>query len=105
MHALHRRLRHPDHHPLVEEDRLQGVGPYGIAKIDAEEVCLRFRRAGMVVPIIRPKSFVGPERLGAFALLYDWALDARNFPMIGSGNNRYQFLDVEAHREDHPHSA
>jgi len=85
----------PDHHPLVEEDRLQGVGPYGIAKIDAEEVCLRFRRAGMVVPIIRPKSFVGPERLGAFALLYDWALDARNFPMIGSGNNRYQFLDVE----------
>ena len=85
----------PDHHPLVEDDQMQGVGPYGIAKIDAEEVCLRFRREGMLVPIIRPKSFVGPERLGAFALLYDWALDGRNFPMIGSGDNRYQFLDVE----------
>ena len=49
----------------------------------------------MVVPIIRPKSFIGPERLGVFALLYDWALDGRNFPMIGNGRNRYQLLDVE----------
>jgi nucleoside-diphosphate-sugar epimerase len=85
----------PDHHPLVEEDRLEGVGPYGRAKIAAEEVCLAFRERGMVVPIIRPKSFVGPERLGVFALLYDWALDGRNFPMLGSGKNRYQLLDVE----------
>ena len=85
----------PDHHPLVEEDRLEGVGPYGRAKIAAEEVCLAFRERGVVVPIIRPKSFVGPERLGVFALLYDWALDGRNFPMLGSGQNRYQLLDVE----------
>jgi len=49
----------------------------------------------LVLSIIRPKSFIGPERLGVFALLYDWALDKRNFPMIGSGNNRYQLLDVE----------
>ncbi len=85
----------PDHHPLFETDRLDGVGPYGKAKIMAEEVCLEFRREGLVVPIIRPKSFIGPERLGVFALLYDWALDKRNFPMIGSGNNRYQLMDVE----------
>jgi len=85
----------PDHHPLREDDRLEGVGPYGIAKVQAEEVALEFRRAGMVVPILRPKSFIGPERLGVFALLYDWALDGRNFPMIGNGRNRYQLLDVE----------
>lgn len=85
----------PDHHPLREDDRLHGVGPYGIAKVQAEEVALEFRRAGMVVPILRPKSFIGPERLGVFALLYDWALDGRHFPMIGNGHNRYQLLDVE----------
>jgi len=85
----------PDHHPLVEDDRLEGVGPYGQAKIQAEMVCLEARARGLIVPILRPKSFVGPERLGVFALLYDWALDGRNFPMIGSGNNRYQLLDVE----------
>jgi nucleoside-diphosphate-sugar epimerase len=85
----------PDHHPLVEEDPLRGVGPYGQAKVLAEGICLAHRKRGMCVPIIRPKSFVGPERLGVFALLYDWASDGRGFPMIGSGNNRYQFLDVE----------
>ncbi len=85
----------PDHHPLYEDDKLDGVGPYGKAKIQAEEVCLEYRRRGMCVPIIRPKSFVGPERLGVFALFYDWAKDGRGFPMIGSGNNRYQLLDVE----------
>jgi nucleoside-diphosphate-sugar epimerase len=85
----------PDHHPLYEDDRLVGVGPYGQAKIQAEMVCLEYRAKGLVVPILRPKSFIGPERLGVFALLYDWALDGRNFPMIGSGHNRYQLLDVE----------
>ena len=85
----------PDHHPLYETDKLEGVGPYGQAKIQAEMVCLEYRAKGLVVPIIRPKSFVGPERLGVFALLYDWAHTGHNFPMIGSGNNRYQLLDVE----------
>ncbi len=85
----------PDHHPLYETDRVDGVGPYGKAKIMAEETCLDFRAKGLIVPIIRPKSFVGPERLGVFALLYDWALDGRHFPMIGNGKNRYQLLDVD----------
>lgn len=85
----------PDHHPLKEDDPLIGVGPYGEAKIAAEKVCLEYRANGMCVPIIRPKSFIGPERLGVFALLYDWAKDAKNFPMIGNGKNRYQLLDVE----------
>jgi len=85
----------PDHHPLVETDRLDGVGPYGQAKIQAEMIALEYRAKGLVVPIIRPKSFVGPERLGVFALLYDWALDGHNFPVIGNGRNRYQLLDVE----------
>lgn len=85
----------PDHHPLAEDDRLDGVGPYGQAKIQAEMVCLEYRARGLCTPIIRPKSFIGPERLGVFALLYDWALGGHGFPMIGSGDNRYQLLDVE----------
>lgn len=85
----------PDHHPLLETDQLIGVGAYGEAKIAAEEVCLSFREKGMCVPVIRPKSFIGPERLGVFALFYDWAYTGHGFPMIGSGKNRYQLLDVE----------
>ncbi len=85
----------PDHHPLLEDDRLDGVGHYGRAKIKAERVCLGYRQKGMCVPILRPKSFVGPERLGVFALFYDWAKDGKGFPMIGDGSNRYQLLDVD----------
>ena len=85
----------PDHHPLLETDRLQGVGPYGESKIRAEALCNQARSDRMCVSILRPKSFVGPERLGAFELLYDWAFSGRSFPVLGDGSNRYQLLDVE----------
>lgn len=85
----------PDHHPILEDDRLHGVGPYGEAKIQAEQQCLALRERGLCVPILRPKSFIGPERLGVFELLYEWAYEGRNFPILGPGTNRYQLLDVE----------
>ena len=84
----------PDHHPLYETDPMVGVGAYGIAKIEAERMCLDYRSQGMSVTIIRPKSFVGPERLGVFALFYDYARTGHNFPVLGNGNNHYQLLDV-----------
>jgi nucleoside-diphosphate-sugar epimerase len=28
-------------------------------------------------------------------MLYEWAKDGKGFPVIGTGNNRYQLLDVE----------
>ncbi len=85
----------PDHHPLKEEDKLSGVGFYGEAKILAEEKCLEYRTKGLTVPILRPKSFIGPERLGVFALFFDWAESGKSFPLLGNGKNRYQLLDVE----------
>jgi nucleoside-diphosphate-sugar epimerase len=33
--------------------------------------------------------------LGVFELLYEWAHDGKNFPILGPGTNRYQLLDVE----------
>ncbi len=85
----------PKKHPIHEDDELIGVGPYGHAKIEAEQICRDARKQGLCVPVIRPKSFIGPERLGVFALFYDWAYTGHGFPMIGSGNNRYQLMDVE----------
>ncbi len=77
-----------------EDSYLEGIGPYGNAKIQAEMTALDYRARGLVVPILRPKTFIGPERLGVFDILFDWALDGRNFPVLGNGNNRYQFLHV-----------
>jgi len=84
----------PDTHPIYEYHPMVGVGPYGKAKIEAENVCRNFSKKGMTVSIIRPKSFVGPERLGVFAMFYDWAYTGHNFPILGKGNNPYQLMDV-----------
>ena len=85
----------PDHHPLVETDRLYGVGPYGETKVEAERIAVDYKNRGLCLPVIRPKSFIGPERLGVFAIFYEWARDGHGFPILGKGNNLYQYLDVE----------
>lgn len=85
----------PQHLPLREQDTLHGIGVYGEAKVLAEDQCLKFRAAGNCVPVLRPKTFVGPERLGVFELLYNWAFEGRHFPVLGRGDNLYQLLDVQ----------
>src|SRR5262249_481463 len=78
-----------------ETSAVEVIGPYAEAKILAERECEPFRAGGMCVPILRPKTFVGPERLGIWSILYDWAYSGSGFPLIGNGKNRYQLLDVE----------
>jgi nucleoside-diphosphate-sugar epimerase len=84
----------PDHHPLFETDQVDGVGNYGISKIEAEKICFQYRDK-LCVPVIRPKSFIGSYRLGVFAILYDWVENGKRIPMIGNGKNRYQLLEVD----------
>jgi nucleoside-diphosphate-sugar epimerase len=85
----------PEKHPIVENDPLVGVGHYGDSKIEAEEVTREFGRRGLDVAILRPKTFVGPERLGVFEILFDWIREGRRIYVLGDGNNRYQLLAVE----------
>jgi nucleoside-diphosphate-sugar epimerase len=82
----------PEKHPIEEEDPLVGVGAYGESKIDAESLC---RVAAVETTIIRPKTFVGPERLGVFEILFDWIREGRRIYILGQGHNRYQLLAVE----------
>ncbi len=85
----------PKKHPILETDPRVGVGPYGQSKIDAEDLCFDAIKKGLHVTIIRPKTFVGTHRLGVFEILFDWIHDGKRIPVIGSGNNRYQLLDVD----------
>lgn len=84
----------PDHHPLVEGDKLQGVGPYGMSKVIAEKICENYRKV-LCIPILRPKSFIGAGRLGVFDVLFDWIRRGKNIPVVGWGRNLYQLLHVE----------
>ncbi len=85
----------PKVHPILEDAPLVGVGWYGESKIEAEEVTRDFGRRGLDFVVVRPKTFVGPERLGVFEILFDWVRDGRRIYMLGDGTNRYQLLDVE----------
>jgi nucleoside-diphosphate-sugar epimerase len=85
----------PKHHPLREDAPLVGVGHYGESKIEAERVARRAGRRGLEVVVLRPKTFVGPERLGVFEILFDWIREERRIPILGDGSNRYQLLAVE----------
>ena len=85
----------PERHPIHEDDPLVGVGHYGESKIEAERLCEAFARRGLETVIVRPKTFVGPERLGVFEILFDWIREGRRIPILGDGANRYQLLAVE----------
>src|SRR3954462_10257198 len=85
----------PKHHPIDETSPLVGVGDYGESKIDAEQVAREAGRRGLEVVILRPKTFIGPERLGVFEILFDWIREGRRIPILGDGSNRYQLLAVE----------
>jgi nucleoside-diphosphate-sugar epimerase len=82
----------PEKHPIEEGDPLVGVGWYGESKIDAEGLC---RVAAVETTIVRPKTFIGPERLGVFEILFDWIREGRRIYTLGKGENRYQLLAVE----------
>ena len=85
----------PDKHPIEEDDPLVGVGHYGESKIEAEAICRAFMSRGLDCVIVRPKTFIGPERLGVFEILFDWIREGRRIYVLGDGSNRYQLLAVE----------
>lgn len=82
----------PKIHPTTEEDPLDPMGHYGISKTRAESVCEEFRRQGYPVTVLRPKTFLGPGRLGIFQILFEWVYQESLIYIIGRGNNRYQLL-------------
>ena len=74
----------PDHHPLVESDPAAPASDRTAPRRSRPSACASARApAARRSPILRPKSFVGPERLGVFALMYEWAREGRDFPILG----------------------
>jgi len=79
----------PENHPQAPVDH------YSRAKAQAETLAVAARRDGLVVPVLRPKTFIGPGRMGLFSMLFEWAEDGHNFPVLGRGGVRIQMLAIE----------
>ena len=84
----------PRFHPIEETTPLVPLGPYGESKFAAEQVCEKYRAQGVDITIIRPKTFLGAERLGLFQILFEWIRNGYGIYTIGNGKNRYQLLAV-----------
>lgn len=69
---------------------------YGRAKLAAEELVSTWvRERGLDVTIIRPRTILGHGRLGIFQILFDWVEEGRAIPVLGRGDNLYQFVHAD----------
>ncbi len=84
----------PKHLPETETSPLDPIGFYGESKAEGEKLCFSYIKKGLSVNIIRPKTFLGPERLGIFTLWFEAIYNNKPVFILGSGNNLYQLLAV-----------
>lgn len=81
--------------PTPEDYPHRPVDAYSAAKSEAEAAAVKFRDEDLCVAVLRPKTFLGPGRMGLFAMLFEWAEQGHNFPVLGSGNVLIQMLDMD----------
>ncbi len=84
----------PKHLPETEESPIDPIGFYGQSKIAGEELCKEYMKKGLSINIIRPKTFLGTERLGVFQLWFEAIYQGKGVFLLGDGNNKYQLLAV-----------
>jgi nucleoside-diphosphate-sugar epimerase len=80
--------------PEKETDKIYPIGHYGESKAAAEKLCFQYEKKGLHLNILRPKSFLGPERLGVFTIWFEAIYNNKPVFILGNGNNLYQLLEV-----------
>lgn len=86
--------------PAIETPRREShprrpFGPYGRSKVAAEDLIGEAVKAGDVhCTIFRPRLILGPGRLGILEVLFKAADMGLPMPLIGPGENRFQFVSV-----------
>jgi nucleoside-diphosphate-sugar epimerase len=86
--------RPPKVHPFLRNAPLTRLDLYRASRAEAERVVSEFGSKGLSTAIVRPKTFLGPGRVSAFALLFERIRLGQPAPVLGSGQNRYQMLDI-----------
>ena len=68
---------------------------YGRAKLAAESLCRQYSEMGLDVTIVRPRTIMGPGRLGIMQIIFEWVRQGKNVPVLGKGDNLYQFVQAD----------
>ena len=85
----------PRTNPVTEDTPPTPGEAYGAAKLEAEQLCRAQAARGLDVTIVRPRTIVGHGRLGIFQILFEWIREGANVPVLGGGDNRYQFVHAD----------
>lgn len=81
--------------PVRETTQPNPAEAYGNAKYFAERLCRAYADNGLDVSIVRPRTILGHGRLGIFQILFEWVSEGRHIPVLGSGDNVYQFVHAD----------
>lgn len=85
----------PKDNPVTETTLPMPGEEYGLAKYKGELMCADYVAKGLDVSIIRPRTIMGHGRLGIFQILFEWIREGANIPVLGSGDNVYQFVHAD----------
>ena len=85
----------PAENPVRRSTKPSPAEAYGRAKYEGELLCQAAVSRGLDVTIVRPRTILGHGRLGIFGILFDWIADGAVVPVLGAGDNRYQFVHAE----------
>jgi nucleoside-diphosphate-sugar epimerase len=85
----------PDKSPVDDRTPLHPQEEYGRAKLAGEELCRQFAADGLDVTVVRPRTIMGHGRLGIMQILFEWIRRGQNVPVLGSGDNLYQFVHAD----------
>ena len=85
----------PEHNPVDESMPPRPQEDYGRAKLAAEKLCAEYVARGLDITIIRPRTILGHGRLGIMQILFEWIRRGDNVPVLGAGDNLYQFVHAD----------
>lgn len=85
----------PLQNPVTNDTKPCPAEAYGKAKFDAESIFREMALKDINVSIVRPRTILGTGRLGIFQILFEWIHQNKNIPVLGSGDNIYQFVHAD----------
>jgi UDP-glucose 4-epimerase len=78
-------------HPITEDEPPRPIEIYGRSKLEGEKILQRFSGDFDSI-IIRCPTILDFGRLGLLAILFEFIHEGRKVWVVGSGNNKYQFI-------------
>jgi nucleoside-diphosphate-sugar epimerase len=85
----------PERNPVDDDTVPSPREEYGRAKLAAEDLCRTYVARGLDVTVIRPRTIMGHGRLGIMQILFEWIREGKNIPVLGRGDNLYQFVHAD----------